>query len=90
MTHDKLSRRALMQGAAALGTTAFDPQKLLAQQPARIGDPVLPAGPELLIRSATVLTMDPAVPDLAVGDVHVRDGNIAAVAPRIDAPCGGN
>jgi cytosine/adenosine deaminase-related metal-dependent hydrolase len=30
--------------------------------------------------------MDPAVPDLAGGDVHVRDGAIVAVAQRIEAP----
>src|SRR5262249_61645948 len=30
--------------------------------------------------------MDPAVPDLAAGDVHVRDGAIVAVAAKIDAP----
>src|SRR4029077_6297884 len=28
----------------------------------------------------------PAVPDLATGDVHVRDGTIVAVAQRIEAP----
>ena len=38
----------------------------------------------MLIRGATVLTMDPAVSDLAVGDVHVRDGTIIAVAQKIE------
>jgi len=86
MTHGKrLTRRALMRGAAALGTAALVPQRLLAQQAAR-NAPALPARGELLIRGATVLTMDPAVPDLAAGDVHVRDGTIVAVAPRIEAP----
>jgi 5-methylthioadenosine/S-adenosylhomocysteine deaminase len=32
-----------------------------------------------------VLTMDAALGDLATGDVHVRDGAIVAVAPRIEA-----
>ena len=40
----------------------------------------------MLIRGATVLTMDPAVSDLAVGDVHVRDGTIVAVAQKIETP----
>src|ERR1041385_4099020 len=62
------------------------PQSLLAQQAARSGAPALPARSELLIRGATVLTMDPAVSDLAGGDVHVRDGSIIAVAQRIEAP----
>jgi 5-methylthioadenosine/S-adenosylhomocysteine deaminase len=82
------SRRRLMQGAAALGT-ALLPRELLAQQAARTagapGAP-LPSRGELLIRGATVLTMDPAVPDLAAGDVHVRDGAIVAVAQKIEAP----
>jgi hypothetical protein len=38
-----------------------------------------------VIRGATVLTMDPKLGDLASGDVHVRDGAIVAVAPKIDA-----
>ncbi len=37
-----------------------------------------------MIRGATVLTMDPKLADLASGDVHVRDGAIVAVAPKID------
>ncbi len=64
-------------------------QGLRAQQAARTtGAPgaSLPARGELLIRGATVLTMDPALPDLAVGDVHVRDGTIVAVAQKIETP----
>ena len=86
MTDTQLNRRALMQGAAALGTVALIPQRVPAQPAARSGAPALPPRGELLIRGATVLTMDPAVPDLAAGDVHVRDGAIVAVAPKVDAP----
>jgi formylmethanofuran dehydrogenase subunit A len=64
---------------------ALIPQELLAQQASRTGAS-LPARGELLIRGATVLTLDPAVPDLAVGDVHVRDGTILAVAQKIETP----
>src|SRR5499426_4270085 len=89
MTGRSLSRRGLMQGAAALGAAALIPQGLSAQQVARTasapGAP-LPGRGELLIRGVTVLTMDPAVPDLAAGDVHVRDGVIVAVAPTVAAP----
>jgi 5-methylthioadenosine/S-adenosylhomocysteine deaminase len=78
-----------MQGAAALGTAALFPRGLSAQQvaltPSAAGAP-LPGRGELLIRGATVLTMDPAVPDLAAGDVHVRQEAIVAVAPVIEAP----
>jgi 5-methylthioadenosine/S-adenosylhomocysteine deaminase len=89
MTGKSFSRRGLMQGAAALGTAALIPPGPSAQQVARTastpGAP-LPGRGELLIRGITVLTMDPAVPDLAAGDVHVREGAIVAVAPMIEAP----
>jgi 5-methylthioadenosine/S-adenosylhomocysteine deaminase len=89
MTGKRFSRRGLMQGAAALGAAALIPEGLSAQQVARSasapGVP-LPGRGELLIRGVTVLTMDPALPDLAAGDVHVREGAIIAVAPMVEAP----
>ncbi|MFE2887987.1 amidohydrolase family protein [Streptomyces sp. NPDC059272] len=39
-----------------------------------------------LLTGGTVLTMDPAVPDLVRGDVLIEDGVIVEVAARIDAP----
>src|SRR5437763_6309092 len=82
------SRRRLLKGAAALATSALVPGALFAQATRAAGAPrvSLPARRELLIRGATVLTMDPAVPDLIAGDVHIRDGAIVAVAQRIEAP----
>src|SRR5262252_4087294 len=89
MTGKRFSRRALMQGATALGTAALIPRGLSAQQVVRNasapGAP-LPGRGELLVRGVTVLTMDPAVPDRAAGDVHVREGAIVAVGPKIEAP----
>ena len=89
MAGKSFSRRGLMQGAAALGTAALIPHDLSAQQVARgasaPGTP-LPERGELLIRGVTVLTMDPAVLDLAAGDVHVHEGTIVAVASVIEAP----
>jgi len=89
MTGQSFSRRGLMQAAAASGSAALIPQGISAQPVARsanVPGAPLPARGELLIRGASVLTMDPAVPDLAAGDVHVRDGAIVAVAARIEAP----
>ena len=40
---------------------------------------------DILFKSGTVITMDPASPNLAVGDVLVRDGRIAAVGPDLTA-----
>ena len=89
MARMTLSRRRLLQGTAGFAAAALTPRRLFAQQAARNaaapGAP-LPARRELVIRGATVLTMDPAVPDLTGGDVHVRDGAIVAVGQRIEVP----
>ncbi len=79
MAHDDLSRRSLLAGVSA--------PLILAQLPASAQTtPAAPAGGRaLLIRGATVLSMDPAIGTLAPGDVLVRDGAIAGVERRIDA-----
>ena len=38
-----------------------------------------------LITGGHVVSMDPAIGDLAVGDILIEDGAIVAVAPKIDA-----
>src|SRR5213075_2235703 len=89
MARMTFNRRRLLSSAAALATAALTPRGLFAQQGAHnaaaSGAPLPPRG-EFVIRSATVLTMDPAVPDLLGGDVHIRDGAIIAVAQKIEAP----
>ena len=90
MTRNQMSRRTMLKGATALTALVAASAEVSAQPaPSRTaagpGAP-LPARGEFVIRGATVLTMDPAIADLATGDVHVRDGAIVAVAARIDAP----
>jgi cytosine/adenosine deaminase-related metal-dependent hydrolase len=41
---------------------------------------------EFLIRGGYVLTMDAAIGDLPVGDVHVRNGEIVAIGANLQAP----
>lgn len=84
MTTVTISRREVLKAGAAIAASAFMPRALLAQPAARHSE--LPPRGEFVIRGATVLTMDPALPDLAAGDVHVRDGAIVAVARKIEAP----
>jgi 5-methylthioadenosine/S-adenosylhomocysteine deaminase len=91
MTGNRVSRRSMLKGAAALGAlAAAAPGALRAQQAAAhtAAGPAAPLPPrgEFLIRGATVLTMDPGLGDLATGDVHVRDGAIVAVAAQVSAP----
>src|SRR5690348_16767167 len=71
-----MTRRELLKGAAAMAAAAVAPRTVFAQAAARSAASriSLPARGEFVIRDATVLTMDPAVPDLATGEVHVRDG----------------
>ncbi len=41
--------------------------------------------PRILIRNATILTMDPQIGDLASADLLIEDDRIAAVAPSVEA-----
>jgi cytosine/adenosine deaminase-related metal-dependent hydrolase len=82
MTIDRLTRRTVLKGAAAAGAIACVPTPLAAQS-GRAG--ALPGRGELVIRGATVLTMDERLGDFASGAVHIRDGAIAAVGADVDA-----
>jgi 5-methylthioadenosine/S-adenosylhomocysteine deaminase len=41
---------------------------------------------KILVRGGTVISLDPRIGDLPLGDVLVEDGRISAVSERIDAP----
>jgi cytosine/adenosine deaminase-related metal-dependent hydrolase len=89
MTRSRISRRTMLKGATALGTLVAASPEVFAQAVSRSATgPAAPLPPrrEFVIRAATVLTMDLSLGDFATGDVHVRDGAIVAVAPRIEAP----
>lgn len=83
MTPALASRRGILATAAAAPFLAAAAQAE-AQTPPVLPDPARP----LLIRGARILTMDSAIPDLARGDILVRDGTIAAVAAEIPPPEG--
>jgi cytosine/adenosine deaminase-related metal-dependent hydrolase len=80
MTGAVFDRRGVLMGSSALAAAAFMPRRAHAQAAG------LPARGEFVIRGAYVLTMDPAIADLPVGDVHVRDGAIVAVGTNVAAP----
>src|SRR5262249_4022754 len=48
--------------------------------------PRLPGRGNVVIRGAYVMTMEPATGDIGDADVHVRDGTIVAVGPKLSAP----
>ena len=46
----------------------------------------LPPRRELLLQNAYVMTMDPELGDIAGGDVHIKNGAIAAIGKALKAP----
>ena len=75
--------------AAATGLVARHAEPAAAQAGAPPVVRVTPAGTprrNAVIRSAYVITMDPALGDVPGGDVHFRDGAIVAIGRRLSAP----
>lgn len=92
MTGIRFSRRRLLEGTAAIGAVGVASGGVIAQQSKPVvrsatgPRAALPARREFVIRGANVLTMDAKLGDFATGDVHVRDGAIVAVGPKLSAP----
>ena len=87
-TSAPMSRRALIQGAGAVGglaaaSTLFTRTSAAAQAPAPRG--IGERGRRTLIRGGAVLSMDAAVGDFTRGDVLIEGKTIRQVAPRIEA-----
>jgi cytosine/adenosine deaminase-related metal-dependent hydrolase len=83
----------MLKGAAALGALAASrsgraqqagPGAAAGRTAAGLVGALPPRG-EFLIRGAAVLTMDPSLGEFIPGDVHVRDGFIAAVGRQLDS-----
>src|SRR5688572_8359687 len=86
MTMPTIDRRTLLKTGAALAVTGLTAGCVSAQSSERArrgAAKQLPGRGEFVVRGATVLTIDPAIGDLARGDVHVRDGVIVAVGREI-------
>jgi cytosine/adenosine deaminase-related metal-dependent hydrolase len=80
-----VSRRSLLRMGAALGALGIAGDAY-AQVPAPPQPARLPARGNFVIRNAHVMTMDPGTGDIVGGDVHVRDGVIAAIGQYLEAP----
>ena len=76
-------------GAAALSPATANAQTALSRQDADLRDRLERAARDprgrILIRNATIVTMDPAVGDFARGDLLIDGGKIADVKPSIAA-----
>ena len=93
MPGDQIDRRTVLAGATSLGAAGLLAGEAAAQagttgqsQRAERAPVPLPARGELVVRGAHVLSMDPAIGELASGDVHVRGGAIVAVGADVAAP----
>src|SRR5579875_1559652 len=87
----RISRRGLLGAAAAASALGLAggtrPARAAASRRALAGgEAQLPGRRQFVIRNAYVLTLDPALGDFERGDVHVRNGEIRAVGPDLDAP----
>ena len=80
MIAHRFSRRGILRGTASLAALAASGQSLAG--PAQR----LPQRGHFVIRNAFVMTMERDTGDIAGGDVHVRDGVIVAVGPKLNAP----
>ena len=85
MRDHHFDRRTVLAATTALGAAALMSGRASAQGTAPAAGTALPARGELVVRGAHVLTMDPNLGDLAMGDVHVRDGAIVAVGVSVAA-----
>jgi cytosine/adenosine deaminase-related metal-dependent hydrolase len=86
----KLSRRSILRaglfGGAALGAMGVAGLAAPTASAAPAGKLRLPARANLVIRNAYVMTMEPGSPDIKDCDVHMKDGAIVAVGPKLSAP----
>ncbi|MEO1123376.1 MAG: amidohydrolase family protein [Cyanobacteria bacterium J06635_15] len=85
MKQNKISRRAFLGEAKALGTLSLIKS---LEDPIRHKSAVenLPKRHEFVLRDAYVITMDPELGDIPHGDIHVRDGEIIAIGKGLSAP----
>jgi cytosine/adenosine deaminase-related metal-dependent hydrolase len=83
----EISRRGLLNTAAAAAAGLSLPTASCATQTASEPRELaqLIGSRRILLKNAVVLTLDPAIPDLAQGDLLIDKGKIAQIAARIDA-----
>ena len=85
------TRRNFLEALAALSSlgvaacaTSSPPSAKLSTVDRKAG--TLPARGEFVVRNAYLVTMDPKLGDIPVGDVHVRAGALIGVGPNLSAP----
>ena len=79
-----ISRRGFLSAVATLGSLSLAGCATQATKRANVTAAEHPAAKlpdrrEFVVRGTQILTMDPALGDIAGGDIHVRAGEIVAV-----------
>lgn len=85
-----ISRRGLLKMSAAIAAAPAAAQRSTTREDAGTLAPAAraPVNParHLVLRGGTIITMDPALGDLAVGDVHIQGPHIVEVGRNLKAP----
>ena len=80
-----LLRRKILQSSAIGGMALTYGAPFTRAQSSAMSDSLMNSR-EFLLKGGYVLSMDDDIGDIAVGDVHIRDGEIIDIAPSINAP----
>lgn len=85
------SRRGFLEAIAAAGSLGLAACATSGQSGGRLAaadrkSGKLPSRGEFVVRDTYVVTMDPRLGDIPSGDVHVRNGALVAVGPKLSAP----
>lgn len=80
-----MSRRTALKFAAATLTGAVSACSDAEASDLQVVGPLAPAPSKILIRAATIVSMDAKVGNLAKGDILIADGAIAAIGSQLDA-----
>ena len=86
-----ISRRDFIEAVAVAGAVGLSACAASSQPGSKLwavdrASGKLPPRGEFIVRNAYVVSMDPKIGDIASGDVHVRNGAIIGVGPKLDAP----
>jgi cytosine/adenosine deaminase-related metal-dependent hydrolase len=86
-----ISRRGFLGTVAALSSVGLAACSTNSQQSSRLWTAdrtsgKLPPRGEFVVRNAYLVTMDANMGDIPDGDVHVRNGALIAVGPKLSAP----
>jgi cytosine/adenosine deaminase-related metal-dependent hydrolase len=84
-----LNRRNFLFGNAYVGIASATGLLASAGGASAQGAPnpgTAPRGGDFILRGGYVITMDRGLGDIPMADVHVRNGAIVAVAPRVESP----